>query len=129
MADTILAGSPQETHGSRIERGLRLFEERSEEIRYVTPAGLWCVPSASSGFYGVSLNPERCECANYEHRGRPCEHIVAASIAKAKSRTCSCCGQRVLGRFTTEATEDDRLLSWYPGDVLCGDCIKEGYWV
>jgi hypothetical protein len=93
MANTSLAGSAQETHASRIERGLRLFEERSDEIHhYVAPAGLWCVPSPSGGFYAVGLDPERCECAGYEHRGRPCEHIVAASIAKAKSRTCSCCG-------------------------------------
>ena len=130
MANTSLAGSPQEeTHASRIERGLRLSEERGVEIRYVAPAGLWCVPSTSGGFYAVSLDPERCECAGYEHRGRPCEHIVAASIAKAKSRTCSCCGQRVLGRFTSEVSEDDELLSWFPGDVLCADCVRAGFWV
>ncbi len=129
MANTILAGSPQETHASRIERGLRLFEKRGDEIRYVAPAGLWWVPNPSGGFYAVSLDPERCECAGYEHRGRPCEHIVAASIAKAKSRVCSCCGQRVLGRFTTEVSEDDGLLSWFPGDVLCADCIRVGFWV
>ena len=80
MANTSLAGSPQETHASRIERGLMLFEQRGDEIRYVTPAGLWWVPSRSRGFYAVGLGPERCECAGYEHRGRPCEHIVATSI-------------------------------------------------
>ena len=129
MANTSLAGSPQQTHASRIERGLRLFEEHALEIHNVAPAELWCVPSPSGGFYAVGLDPERCECACYEYRGRPCEHIVAASIAKAKSRTWSCCGQRVLGRFTTEVSEDDGLLSWFPGDVLCADCIREGFWV
>ncbi len=127
MANTILAGSPQETT-DRIERGRKLFEEYALEIRYVAPVGLWCVPSGNGGFYAVGLDPERCECVHYEHRGRPCEHIVAASIAKAKSRTCSCCGHRVLGRFTTEVSEDDRLLSWFPGDIICADCIRAGYW-
>ena len=129
MIEISLAHPAQETHGSPIERGRRLFEEHALEIRYVPPAGLWCVPSAVGGFYAVSLDPERCECADYDHRGRPCEHIVAASIAKAKSRTCSCCGHRVLGRFTAEVSEDDDLLSWFPGDVLCADCIKQGFWV
>ena len=92
-------------------------------------AGLWCVPTGSGGFYAIALEPkQRCECANYEHRGPACEHVYAARVAQAKSRTCSCCGHRVLGRFTTEVTEDDELLSWFAGDVLCADCIREGFW-
>ncbi len=128
MANTILAGSPQETT-DRIERGRKLFEERGVEFRH--EHGVWWVPSCSGvSVYGVRLGlVEVCECVGYEHRGRPCEHIVAASIAKAKSRKCSCCSQRVLGRFTTQVSEDDRLLSWFPGDVLCADCIRAGFWV
>ena len=97
----------------------------------MAPAGLWCVPTGSGGFYAVALEPkQRCECADYKHmRGPACQHIVAASIARAKSRTCSCCGLLVLGRFTSEVSEDDELLSWFPGDVLCSDCIREGFWV
>ncbi len=35
MANTSLAGSPQQTHAaSRIERGLRLFEQRGIEFRH-----------------------------------------------------------------------------------------------
>jgi hypothetical protein len=34
----------------------------------------------------------------------------------------------VLRRFTTEVSEDDGLLSWFPGDVLCADCIRTGFW-
>ena len=129
MAKLILAGSPQETYGSRIERGRQLFEERSVEFRH--EQGAWLVPSETGGgLYEVRLSPiESCECAAFEHSGPRCEHIIAASIAQAKSRTCSCCGHRVLGRFTTEVTEEDSLLSWFAGDVLCADCIKEGYWV
>ena len=50
------------------------------------------------------------------------------TVSKAKSLQCSCCGHRVLERFTTEAS-DDGLLSWFAGDVLYADCIRAGYWV
>ncbi len=126
MANTILAGSPQETT-DRIERGRKLFEERGVEFRH--ERGAWLVPSENRRVFEVRLSPiESCECADFEHHGPRCEHIVAASIAQAKSRVCSCCGHRVLGRFTSEVTEEDGLLSWYPEDVLCADCIRAGYW-
>ncbi len=128
MANTILAGSPQETT-TYLQRGRQLFEERSVEFRH--ERAVWWVPSCTGvGFYGVRLAPvEVCECADFEHRGPRCEHIIAASIAESKSRVCSCCGHRVLGRFTTEVSEDDGLLSWFPGDVLCADCIRASFWV
>ncbi len=128
MANTILAGSPQETT-TRVERGRKLFEERGVEFRH--EHGVWWVPSCTgTSVYGVRLGPvEVCECADFEYRSGLCKHVFAARIAQAKSRTCSCCGQRVLGRFTTEVSEDDELLSWFPGDVLCADCIRAGYWV
>jgi hypothetical protein len=34
----------------------------------------------------------------------------------------------VLGRFVAEVQEEDGLLSWFVGDVLCGTCISEGFW-
>ncbi len=128
MANTILAGSPQETT-TRVERGRKLFEERSVEFRH--EHGVWWVPSCTgASVYGVRLGPvETCECADFEYRGGLCKHVYAARIAETKSRTCSCCGQRVLGRFTTEVHEDDELLSWFPGDVLCADCIRARFWV
>jgi SWIM zinc finger len=91
------------------------------------------VPSANDsavvGFYEVRLGPvEACECADFEHRGKPCKHIHAAALAQSKSGICSCCGQRVLDRFLSEVTEDDGLLSWFAGDALCGDCVKAGFW-
>ncbi len=46
----------------------------------------------------------------------------------AKSGTCGCCGQRTLRRLLTEVLEEDQLLSWYPGERLCSDCIRAGYW-
>ncbi len=128
MIEASLAHPARETT-DHLERGRQLFEERGVEFRY--ERGAWLVPSENGGgLYEVRLSPiESCECADFEHSGPHCEHIVAASIAQTKSRTCCCCGQRVLSRFTSEVTEDDALLSWFPGDVLCADCVRAGYWV
>ncbi len=127
MIETSLAYPAQETT-TRAEHGRQLFEERGVEFRH--ERGAWLVPSENGGgFYEVRLSPiEVCECADFELGGPRCEHVAAAMIAQAKSRTCSCCGHRVLGRFTTEVSEDDQLLSWFPGDVLCADCIRAGFW-
>ncbi len=128
MANTILAGSPQETT-ERLERGRQRFENRGVEFRH--EHGVWWVPSCTgASVYGVRLGPvEVCECADFEHRGSRCKHIVAASIAQAKSGVCLCCGHRVLGRFLSEVAESDQLLSWFVGDAICADCIREGFWV
>ena len=88
------------------------------------------VPSANDaivGFYEVRLGPvEVCECVDFEHRGEPCKHIHAAALAQSKSGTCSCCGQRVLGRFLSEVTEDDGPLSWFPSQEIYERCSKAG---
>ncbi len=130
MANTSLAGSPQETT-TRAERGVEVFEERYNEIEHVG-GDTWSVPSSNllTGTYLVRLgdNPS-CECADYTYRQRTCKHIAAAQLAESKSRVCSCCNRKVFGRFTSEVSEDDGLLSWFVGDVLCADCIREGFWV
>jgi hypothetical protein len=113
----------------RIASGLALYRELGHTFTH--EFGEWRIPSRTTEgkTYGVRLGPvERCECRDYEFRGVKCAHIVAASVAQAKSRVCSCCGQRVLGRFLSEVTEEDALLSWFIGDELCSDCIKDGYW-
>ncbi len=131
MSNTSLARPGEETNG-RVERGRELYAERAHDFRFVS--GVWFVPSASTGYrtYAVKLEPvESCECKDFEYRGHdygPCKHIVAGRIAHAKSRVCSCCRRRLLGRFLSEVTEDDGLLAWYPGDALCGDCIRDGFW-
>ena len=127
MAKSIIAHTAQEsTDDHRTQRGRTLFEERGIEFKH--ERGAWLVPSENGiGFYEVRLSPiEFCECAYYEHRGGRCKHIHAASIADAKSVICDCCGHRVLGRFASEAAEDDRLLCWYPGQLICSDCVKGG---
>ena len=130
MAKSSLARSGQESTDERVQRGRQLFEEHSVQFRH--ERGAWLVPSANDAvvsFYEVRLGSvEVCECASFKHRGEPCKHIHGAALAQSKSGTCSCCGQRVLNRFLDEVTEDDALLGWFVGDMICTDCIRAGYW-
>ena len=130
MAKVSVARSGQESIDERAEQGRELFRERSVQFRH--EHGAWLVPSANDAvvsFYKVRLGSvEVCECLDFKHRGEPCKHIRAATLAQSKSGTCSCCGQRVLGRLHSEVTEDDGLLSWFAGDLICADCIKQGTW-
>ncbi|MDQ3767843.1 MAG: SWIM zinc finger family protein [Actinomycetota bacterium] len=115
---------------TRESRGIALYREHGDEI--VFEAGVWFVPSMSDAttVYEVRLGRRGnvCECADFEYRGGSCLHIYAAIIARAKSTRCSCCGQRVAWRFVTEVQEEHELLSWFPGDRLCADCVCGGYW-
>jgi predicted nucleic acid-binding Zn finger protein len=129
MATTESSASAHQSTTSRIERGRKLFEEHAGEITFLEN-DVWLVPGSRDGTnYLVNVRLERCDCADFEHRGQPCKHVIAATIADAKSVSCSCCGERVLGRFTTEVTEEDELLSWFEGDLLCAECIRAGFWV
>lgn len=129
MIENSLAHSRTYTPVVRIAEGRGLFRELGHTFRH--ERGAWFIPSRTveGRVYEVRLGTvERCECGDYTYRGARCAHITAASIAQAKSRICSCCGQRVLGRFLSEVTEGDALLSWFVGDELCADCIQEGFW-
>ncbi len=130
MANTILAGSPQETT-TRAERGVEILEDRYNEVEHMG-GDTWSVPSSNllTGTYHVRLgDAPTCECADFTYRHRECKHIAAAQLAESKSRVCSCCNRKTLARFTNEVSEDDGLLSWFPGDVLCSNCVREGFWV
>jgi SWIM zinc finger len=113
-------------------RGIALFRDHADEIRFEPADSVWLVPSQHdvTFVYEVRLGRrgESCECRDFEHRGGPCLHIHAATIARAKTTTCSCCSQRVAWRFVTEVTEDHGLLAWFVGDWLCADCIHKGRW-
>jgi hypothetical protein len=129
MAKTIIAHSAQETT-TRLERGQKLFEERYNEIEHLE-GDVWSVPSGNllAGAYLVRLGDRpACECKDFEFRHVQCYHQITAREADSKSRTCACCRNRVLGRFLSEVTEEDGLLSWYVGDEICRDCIKRGFW-
>jgi hypothetical protein len=110
-------------------RGIALFRDLADEIRFED--GIWFVPSQheATSVYEVVLGRrgESCECQDFEHLGESCKHIVAATIARAKSTTCSCCGNRVPWKNVTEVQEEDGLLAWFVGDRLCDACAP-GYW-
>jgi len=127
--DTARIPQPEQRTTTRVERGRDLYREHADEIRF--EHGAWLVPSNSveGRFYAVRLGPvESCECSDHTYRGAKCQHVTAAVIARAKSTTCACCGNRVPWRFVTEVQAEDELLSWFPGDRLCGDCVCGGYW-
>src|SRR5919202_1379476 len=139
MAETTIAHAAQQSTdqssselehvssvAARVLRGQELYREHAVDFEHKNGAWLIASDTVPGRVYEVRLGPaETCECADHEHRGSRCKHIVAATIAHAKSRVCSCCGQRVLYRLTTEVAEEDELLSWFVGDVICADCIRE----
>ena len=110
-------------------RGLALFEEHGSEIRFED--GVWLVPSQHVGtsVYEVTLGRrgEFCECADFEvrHPEGGCKHIVAATIARAKTAPCAGCGRRFKHGDLYEVREDHDSLTWFPGDFLCEGCAVE----
>jgi hypothetical protein len=130
MASISVPASPKEAT-PRVERGLRLFEEHGSEITFKD--GVWLVPSQHVGtsVYEVTLGRrgESCECADFEvrHPEGGCKHIVAATIARAKTAPCAGCGQRFRHRDLYEVHEDHDSLTWFEGDLLCERCaLKTG---
>jgi hypothetical protein len=110
-------------------RGHGLFEIHREELQYLG-AGKWLIPSGSESdkVYEVRVStarPERqrCECTGFMHHDH-CSHLVCAELAHKKSAICDGCGERKYWPELTEVQEEDELLSWYPGDVLCWSCCR-----
>jgi predicted nucleic acid-binding Zn finger protein len=73
----------------RVERGIRLFRERREEI--IEHGDLWTVPG--TGTYWT-VNPEResCDCPDFRRRAdqgeyEPCKHVYAVALVLAKRRS------------------------------------------
>ena len=130
MIDRSLAHSGTEsTPVSRVERGRQLFEEHATDFVYEDGAWLIASDTVAGRVYEVRLNGrESCECSGYHFRGVACKHLIAATLADSKSSPCSCCGHRVLNRFLSEVAEEDELLGWFIGDLLCADCVRAGYW-
>ena len=109
-------------------RGLRLYREHADAIRFDAKARVWIVPSQSEGTsaYEVRLGREEsCECADYANRGGRCKHLYAATIARAKSARCSGCGEVRRRRELVEVGEEE--ASWgeaREGERLCRPCAK-----
>jgi hypothetical protein len=129
--ETIAHPAPQTT--TRIDRGRALYLEHSDEIYCVRyhEGWFWLVPSASDAesCYEVRLGRrESCECADYSHHGHlePCKHVVAATIARAKTRQCAGCSKRFPRRETVEVHEEHASLTFFVGGVVCASCALAG---
>jgi hypothetical protein len=116
-------------------RGRGLFEAYRDELEYVG-GGCWLIPSGSDITKGYEVRvgsprrPERsrCECVGFQHHNH-CSHLICAELAHKKSAVCDGCGERKYWPQLREVYEDDGLLAWFPGDVLCDGCIGKGLWV
>ena len=127
MQDQSLAQS--ERAAGYILRGLGLLEAYRGEFRYLG-AGRWWVPSGSEEGRGYEVKPGRnpeCGCVGFQHYEH-CSHVVAAERASKLSAICDSCGERCWYPELVEVQEEDDLLSWIPGGILCRDCIRGGAW-
>ncbi len=85
--------------------------------------GEWVVAGEGGAIYRVDLREQSCSCPDFEHRGEPCKHLFAATVARAKTAECSGCGERFPHRELVELTEDSHDgLTYFDGDRLCGEC-------
>src|SRR5829696_304322 len=59
--------------------------ELAARSRIVFHLGRWLVPSQGSGkVYSVSLSPPSCSCEDFELRGEPCKHVIAARLVASR---------------------------------------------
>jgi hypothetical protein len=109
---------------TREQRGLELYREHADAIRFDAAERVWLVPSQhdSTSVYEVTLGRrgESCECRDHGRRGATCKHIVAATIARAKTGRCDGCGERFPRRDMYEVGDDH--LTFFEGDELCRPC-------
>ena len=123
MIDQSLAHPAPTT--TREQRGLALWREHAAEIRFDAAERVWLVPSTSdsgTSVYEVTIgrNGASCECRDFEFRGSGCKHIVAATVARAKTGRCDGCGGRFPRRDMYEVGDDN--LTFFEGDELCRPC-------
>ena len=113
---------------TRQQRGITLFREHGEQIEHVE-GWRWRVPSCSgSGAYLVDLRAESCECPDRppSEAGEVCKHVVAATIARAKSEECGGCRKKVRRRHLRTVPEDHPTLGGLV-DELCKPCaVSQG---
>ena len=106
---------------TRESRGLALYEEHRDEIRF--SGGLWLVPSQNdvASVYEVRLGRrESCECRDFARHSEPCKHVFAATIARSKTRECAGCFGRFRGRDLFEVGGDH--LTFFEGEEFCHGC-------
>jgi hypothetical protein len=111
---------------TRGQRGCGLYREHAEEITFED--GIWYVPSQHdvTSVYEVVLGRrgDACECEDFEYRHPEggCLHIIAATIARAKTRQCAGCGQRFPHREIVEVSVGHESLVFFIGDPVCTSC-------
>ncbi len=123
MANTSLADSrqPSTDPPGYLVRGRLLYEEHGASIKHLR-GDTWLCPSGSEVaiVYEVRIGrAESCECIGFGYRGY-CSHVVAVTIANAKSDECAYCYRRAPGRYCYVVGAES--LTFYEGDVLCRKC-------
>ncbi len=115
-----MAAQPSTSSVGYLSRGRLLFEEHGAAIKHLR-GDTWLCPSGSElgAVYEVRIGRrESCECIGFGYRGY-CSHVVAVTIANAKSEECASCYRRVPGRYAVTVADS---LSFYEGDALCREC-------
>lgn len=120
---TILRDGTRKVTDTREARGLALYRERGDEIKYVR-GSVWSVPSCTrAGVYLVDLADGICTCADTPPAGEACKHQTAATVFYAKTAECAGCGGRSRRRDMVECFEDNHDdLTYFDGDQLCQPC-------
>jgi hypothetical protein len=118
-------GKKGEGKTTREERGVRLFRERGEEIAHVRgPVYLAPSEGVDGYFYAVDLGAGSCECPD---RVRPCKHVFAVGIFRAKSAPCAECRKRFPRREMVEVGPELAACGFdvEEGERYCDDCAFE----
>ncbi len=128
MTNTTLP-QPTPQPNTREQRGLALWREHADAIRFDAAERVWLVPSQhnSTSVYEVTIGRkgESCECRDHGLRGTTCKHIVAATIARAKTAACSGCGERFPRRETVEVgPEMVEMGDAFEGESYCRPCAR-----
>ena len=105
---------------SRASRALKLYIDHFEEIALSFRAGVYRVPSCTGeAVYTVRLVPEPyCSCPDF--RGGECKHVMAVRVVRKKTAPCAGCRSRFCHREMFEVGDDH--LTFFEGDLLCGEC-------
>ena len=107
---------------TREARGLQLYRDHADEIRF--ERGVFLVPSLSSetSVYEGRLGTRgaSCECRDHGFRHIHCLHIHAATVAKSTTCECAGCSGRFSGHDLVEV--DSCSLTFFEGDQLCRPC-------
>jgi hypothetical protein len=113
-------GKPREEKGqktTRYDRGIVLAVEHFDSIWRIAPYA-WEVPSCSGPRrYTVDLRDGTCECPDRVPEGEECKHTVGARYVKARTATCSGCGERFRHSELFDVTEDSPTLP--EGALVC----------